>query len=292
MTSQNCCPAELTNSEIEEKHRETLLRNELVSGAIEIAERILSSSVYVRFQKGEQIIRQADTDDCVYFLLAGKVEVRIDGRHIDHKSVPYTVGELAAKKAGSPRTASVIVDSEELEALVVSGTVFRKLMQDYPSFNANLEAAVDTMNRVKIAQLGKAKNDSGLPWSAVSAASATITAFAAGVLAWSAELTTLQIAASAVGVGMVSFMVLLLLNPEYIYRNTFRFSGLAAIALAVYGGISWSFTFDGTERPIPFLLDFSVGEERKGAALVIALVALLILAWLSAHYDSKLRGGK
>ena len=106
--------------EMQDRRRATLLRNCLVGNKPEIAERILKSASFSIFSKGEKIIKQGANDDCVYFILTGSVEVRIDGRHVDYRRAPDTVGEMAASKPGAPRTADVLVDTQTLETLVLS----------------------------------------------------------------------------------------------------------------------------------------------------------------------------
>ena len=282
--------AEQTNlqtPELLERQKATLLRNELIAGNSDIAKHVIDTAKTKTFSKGESVITQDLPDDCVYFILSGDVSVQINSRHIDSRSAPFTVGEMAAKKPGDARTADVIVSSTKLETLVMSGTGFRKLIQGFPTFAENLENSIDTLSRKKITQLGEPVETKGLPWWAISVITGGLVSLAAAVLAWLAVLGALQTVFVSLAAGGGAFVSILLLNPELRYRNLASAAGYALIFYSTYGGLSLALTFNGKEIDFP-LIDFSVQTEQKLSALIVGSLALFFLTRMFGRLDLEL----
>lgn len=275
-------------SDQDERRYQILLSNEFVADNNKIAALIRTQGRYAEFSKGDKIITQDSDDDCVYFILSGETDVFIDGRFIDKRTVPQTVGELAAKIAGKPRTADVIVSSNRLKTLILSGKNFREVMQSFPIFKSNLEEAIDTLGREKIAQLGQHQHSKGPSWVIISSLVSIVFGVIAMVFAWTYELTIIQIGLVGILSIISLFVAMLLLNPELRYRNMFSLSGGGIIVLALYGSISWVLTIDSPGQKIPFVLDFSSNAEQKLTAVIVAFFALLVLAGLSAFFDIRL----
>lgn len=275
-------------SDDQERLCATLLRNELIAGDEDIVVRIMDTAKSVVFTKGKKFIQQGAQDECVYFIVSGRVDVRINNRYIDSRSAPHTVGEMAAKKAGEVRTADVLVSSESLEALVLSGTEFRKLMQDYPKFSDNLNEFIDGFSRQKVSQLGEASKRSGISWVAISGITGAFCAAIAAIVAISADVNLMKILIFTSITGIVAFVCMQIVNPVLRYRNMASFAGYSLVALITYGSFSLMLTIDGKEINLPFIVDFSVQTEFKIGALVVSCCALLALVWISGHFDLKL----
>jgi CRP-like cAMP-binding protein len=249
----------------------------------------------VSFQKGTKLIEQDAPDDCVYFMLSGKVEVRKSGQHIDFREAPDVVGELAAKRAGTPRTADVIVHSERLDTLVLSGTQFRKLIDEFPTFKTNLDEAVENLAHQKISQLGERSNKQpGEPakrdrsaWTKLSVGAGVAASLAAGLIAWLAGVTAFEIALAGLSIGFLVFVCMLLANPLLRYRNMSSAAGYALIGMTLYGSLSFVLTIDGKEIDLP-LIDFSVDTEIRLGALLICCIALLGVTWIGGWLDLNL----
>lgn len=274
-------------SDTQERQRATLLRNELIAGSEEIATRVMDNSRTATFAKGHRIIEQGAAEDSVYFIVSGSAEVLINKRHIDIRGAPHTVGEMAAKKAGETRTADVIVHSQSLEALVLTGTEFRKLMQDFPTFSRNLDDSIDRLSRIKIAQLGEKTQVKGPAWSFISMCVGGISCILSGIIMWLMGLRTLDIAVGSFPLGLVVFVGMLLLNPELRYRTIASAAGSALILLVAYGSISFALTIDGNGTSLP-LVDFSVGTDQKLGTFSVGSIALLVLVYISGLLDLKL----
>ncbi len=278
----------LVKSEQNERRYQILLTNELIAKDDQIASFIRDNAIYAEFAKGTKIIAQGNDDDCVYFILSGEVDVFIDGQFIDKRTVPFTVGELAAKIAGKPRTADVVVSSNPLKTLVLPGTKFREVIQLFPRFKANLEEAIDTLSREKIAQLGQHQPSKRLSWVKISSGVSIILGVVAMIFSGAYGLTLFQIGLAGFFSMIMLFVAMLLLNPELRYRNMFSVSGAGIVVLALYGSVSWVLTIGSPGQKIPFVLDFSSDAEQKIAGVIAAFLALLALAGLSAFFDFKL----
>jgi len=281
------CPPHSDSSDACERLHATLIRNELIANDSSIVEQVLRFAERASFSKGDRLIEQGATDDSVYFIVSGSVDVFINKRHIDVRAAPHTVGELAAKKAGEARTADVIVCSRTLEALVLSGSDFRKLMKDFPAFAANLDELIDRLSRSKIAQLGEKNQKMELPWVAVSALVGSISGVIGAVAAWTMGFDTLYIFWCSLPLALIVFVIMLQLNPDFRYRNTAVMAGAALVFWVMYSSMSFVLTIDGENVDLP-LIDFSVETEQKLAVAIINVVGLLVLSGAMAYFDLKI----
>jgi CRP-like cAMP-binding protein len=259
----------------------------LISGNGDIADRVIQLAECVTYSKGHKLIAQGATDDCVYFIVAGSVEVRSGGRHIDIRGAPHTVGEMAAKKAGEVRTADVIVQSETLEALVLSGTEFRKIMKDSTAFSAQLDDLMDRLTRSKISQLGEKAPPKELSWTVLSLIVGVVAGAVGALGAWTLQLDALYIFWTGLALALAVFVFMLHLNPAFRYRNIAVMAGVSLILSVAYGSISFALTIDGQKIELP-LIDFSVETEQKLAVFGIGSVVLLLLALIMGLLDLKL----
>ncbi len=262
----------------------TLLNNELVCGNRDIAKRILQKAKPVSFAKGERIIEQGGTDDCVYFMVSGSVDVRINGRHIDYRNAPYSVGEMAAKRAGQARTADVVVVSQSLSALAISGGDFRMLMSDFESFNANLNNAIDDLSRKKISQLGEKTENKGWSWSAISGVVGVACAIAAGIFAWLAGSALLYGVICSTSAGIVGFVIIMLGNPQYLYRKVSIAAGMALIAYVGLGALNYNLTISGFDPSLPFL-DIEAQGEQRIEVFWLSVIALAAVSGIFGYLD-------
>lgn len=279
--------AEMKATELEERRRSTLLRNEYICGNEEIVARVLDLATPVTYRKDTRIIAQGEQDDCVYFITTGTAEVRINNRKIDQRGAPSSVGEMAAKRAGAPRTADVVVNSECLEALALSGTEFRRLMNKYPDFAARLHDSIDTLSREKITQLGAKSDGAQGNWPMTSGLVASVSTLVVASASWFLGLHLNYIVLGSAFIGLMTFLSMLLLNPALRYRNLSAAAGFSTIALVTYGSLSFALTINGKESELP-LIDFSIGTEQKLAAVAVGGVILVLLTWVTGVLDLRL----
>lgn len=277
----------LDKSEIRERQFATLLNNDLVAGDARIAERILSVAKPIKCGKGKKIISQGADDDCAYFIISGSVDIRINRKHIDFRSAPYAVGEMAAKRAGEARTADVVVVSQRFEALALSGREFRALMRDFDSFSDNLNSSIDTLSRKKIIQLGEKVTSGGWSWNMISSAVGGACGLATALATWLGDFSITEVALMSGAVGVFGFVAMILINPVLRYRNMYSAAGVALITVILYGSISYVLTINGENVELP-LIDFSVRTEQKVGMLVVGAIALVIFSYISGAFDLKL----
>ncbi len=276
-----------TQEELSEQRQAILMHNTLVAGDIEVANKILEAADFKVYPCGTQIIEQGASDDCVYFILSGSVEIIINDVHAAYQSVPSTVGELAAKKAGAPRTADVFVQSNELEALVLSGTDFRKLMREHPCFSNNLNSLVEAYARERMAGHGQKSDEPS--WMLISVASSAVFALMSFAAWFWIGLTGLSAVFASLFSGMALFIALQFLNPALRYRNACTAAVFGIIVLAAYSATSFVVTVAGKAENFPIFINFRGGASTDPAGLVIPFIALFATAWLMAHYDIKFR---
>jgi len=270
-----------------ERWRATILHNELVSGDEDIAAKILEVGKMKAFKKGDKFIKQDAQDDEVYFIVSGSSVVYRGSRLIASRTAPFTVGELAAIRPGLGRTADVIVRSEILETIIVSGSNFRYLMRNFPSFTAkayNLEGA---MLREKIPQLDKEWGTKEISWTAISGIVGFLCSLSGLTFAYFSDFSAQQLILSTIIAGLIGFVAILKLNPNFLYRNMASSSAGVLFILLLYGGMSVAITIDGQPFDLP-LVDFSVNTEVKLTALAIGVIALLVLIFLAGRLDLKL----
>jgi CRP/FNR family cyclic AMP-dependent transcriptional regulator len=98
----------------------------------DIAEDVAKVGEVVSYQSGEYIIKQGDYDQDVYYILAGKVELHINGVVLPYeRGEDVSVGELSAINASQARTASLLVTSETV-ALKIKPEDFQSILRKHP----------------------------------------------------------------------------------------------------------------------------------------------------------------
>jgi predicted nucleotide-binding protein len=122
-------------------------RQRIVNGNEAVAGALADAGTLVSFAGGAELIAQGAFDQHAYFLLAGKVELRIYG-----KLLPYgreggeVIGEFSAINPELPRTATVIA-AEQVVALQVSGAALEAAAKAVPEVWRLL--AVDLTRKVE-----------------------------------------------------------------------------------------------------------------------------------------------
>lgn len=79
----------------------------LIAGNSELAEAVLERGELSRHRKGDVLIEQDACDDDAYFILAGCVDIMVNGHHVATRSAGEAVGEMAAIDCGAVRSATV-----------------------------------------------------------------------------------------------------------------------------------------------------------------------------------------
>ncbi|MBD8548269.1 nucleotide-binding protein [Sphingomonas sp. CFBP 8760] len=90
--------------------------NKLVNGNKELANEISEKAELVEVQPGGKLIEQGADDNDLYLLLAGTVDVIVNGRHQAKRSAGDHVGEMSAIQPTQRRSADVVAVDEVVAA--------------------------------------------------------------------------------------------------------------------------------------------------------------------------------
>jgi len=103
----------------------------LIANRPELAERLVAAGELIQVPAGTAFINQGDESSDVFFIIAGKVEVRVNGKVVANRFPGDHIGEMAVIEPTQPRAASVIpVDTTVL--LKVSEAEFSAAAEHFP----------------------------------------------------------------------------------------------------------------------------------------------------------------
>lgn len=232
----------------EKRLLEVVLRNLAISGDENIARQLLAVGELKQFDRGETMIQQGHSDDDVYVLIIGDVEIVTKGQKLAIRRSPAQVGEMAAITPGQNRTASVVVRSDEVVALKIAGSDYRDIWKSNTEFSQRLQVELSARMEERINAGKVERENSALLWTFISIGLAAASAFACYfTFDFSAFEESGRILVSALA-GLVIFIIAQLLNPAYIYRR------LIGVLIAALVGKIW------LERPISFSLESDLGD--------------------------------
>ena len=97
---------------------EALRQQRFLQGDSEVAAELSRIAVLREFNSGEVIIAEKASDNDLYCILAGKVAVHVNGRHVAVRSAGDHVGEMAMIDPSARRCATVIAIDETVVAHV------------------------------------------------------------------------------------------------------------------------------------------------------------------------------
>lgn len=93
---------------------EALLRQRLVRGERQFAEKLAEAGTTAEFAPGAILIEQDTWENDLHFILAGEFEVLVNGQHKQTRVAGEAVGELAGLNRSRPRTATLKATKESL----------------------------------------------------------------------------------------------------------------------------------------------------------------------------------
>ena len=85
----------------------------------------------LQFEAGEELIIQDDADNDIYFIIAGRLSIVVNGREVAIRNSGQHVGEMVLIDPSARRSASVIAIEQTVVAKI-SETSFRSLAEKYP----------------------------------------------------------------------------------------------------------------------------------------------------------------
>jgi CRP/FNR family cyclic AMP-dependent transcriptional regulator len=108
-----------------------LTEHRLIANRLELAERLVAAGELMEVSAGTAFINQGDQTSDVFLIIAGKVEVRVNGKIVAYRHPGEPVGEMAAIEPTQPRAASVIA-VETTVLLIVSEAEFSAAAERFP----------------------------------------------------------------------------------------------------------------------------------------------------------------
>lgn len=108
-----------------------LMRQRIVCGNELIATELASHVLIEEFEAGAVLIRQGDEDDDILFILAGQVDVVVNGRHVARRLAESHVGEVCVLDPSACRTATIVATRSTVTARLEE-SAFAKSAQQYP----------------------------------------------------------------------------------------------------------------------------------------------------------------
>jgi CRP/FNR family transcriptional regulator, cyclic AMP receptor protein len=87
---------------------DTLCAQKIVGGNVELAEELADRTTLRALDKGDTLIEQGATDNELFFVISGVLDVLVNGRRVAKRGQTDHVGEMAAVQPAQTRSASVI----------------------------------------------------------------------------------------------------------------------------------------------------------------------------------------
>jgi CRP/FNR family transcriptional regulator, cyclic AMP receptor protein len=110
---------------------EALKGNRLVEHDGNLAQRLAEKGELLEIPAGEVIIEQGAYDNDLFFLIAGLVDVFVNGQYMATRAVGESVGEMALTGAASPRSATVVAKTA-IGVVKLTEPVFNEIQEEFP----------------------------------------------------------------------------------------------------------------------------------------------------------------
>lgn len=91
---------------------------QLVGGERALAVELVAKAKLVAFKAGDRLMTQGGTDNDIYFLLCGEVQVLVYGTEIGHRRAKVHVGEMALIEPAAVRSATIVATQDTVAAMV------------------------------------------------------------------------------------------------------------------------------------------------------------------------------
>ena len=96
-----------------------------------LSNELIDQAELLQFEDGEELIRQNDADNDIYFILAGRLAIVVNGREVAIRNSGQHVGEMVLIDPSARRAASVVA-IEQTVVMKICETSFRSLAEKYP----------------------------------------------------------------------------------------------------------------------------------------------------------------
>jgi CRP/FNR family transcriptional regulator, cyclic AMP receptor protein len=110
---------------------EALKANRLVEHNEQLAARLAEKGELLEKPKNERTIEQGADDNDIYFLIAGDVDIFVNGRYMATRGPHESFGELALTEPAAPRSATV-VSRTPIVVVKITERVFQEIAEEFP----------------------------------------------------------------------------------------------------------------------------------------------------------------
>lgn len=111
--------------------KESVKRQKIVGGDDALAEELISVAKVTERKSGDILIRQSDSTNSLFLILAGRVTVMVNGRGVATRQADEHVGEMALIDPSAPRSATVTVVDDAVVAEIEENQ-FSRIIGDHP----------------------------------------------------------------------------------------------------------------------------------------------------------------
>lgn len=264
----------------DERFLKVLSKNAAIAGKIDLAKKILSASNKVEFSIGDKIILEGRSEDDVFYIISGKVEIRKNSQHCTFREASWSVGEMTALTPANPRSATVIVRGGNLIALKISGEKFRQITEGDSEFRERVQTDVTTRLGDRFKTYGQHGFKQGYFWVALSSCVAIVVCFLSYLLGKHFFATTLPIIILSGVIGVFSFVFVLMLNPLYRWLRLAFSSFMCAVGVIINFSLGLEFQFDN----FGVKANKSTTMTETSLALVLVFFALIIVVGVIAYF--------
>jgi CRP/FNR family transcriptional regulator, cyclic AMP receptor protein len=118
-----------------------LTEHRLVANRADLAERLVTVGELIEVPEGAAFINQGDQTSDVFFIIAGRVEVKVNGKVVANRFPGDPVGEMAAIES-TQRRAATVVPTETTVLLKVSEAEFSAAAEQFPDMWRRIAATL------------------------------------------------------------------------------------------------------------------------------------------------------
>jgi CRP/FNR family cyclic AMP-dependent transcriptional regulator len=111
---------------------EALKASQLVEHNEMLANKLIEVGQLVSFKTGDVVMTQGGTDNDIYFILFGQVNVVINNRQVAIREAREAVGEMALLNPTEPRSATVTARSADVVTFKITEPDFRRIADESP----------------------------------------------------------------------------------------------------------------------------------------------------------------
>ena len=110
----------------------SVLRKQIIlQGDENLSIELAGQAEILQFESGEELIAQDDVDNDIYFILAGRLSISVNGREVAIRNSGQHVGEMVLVDPSAKRAASVVAIEQTVVAKIAEASL-RRLADKYP----------------------------------------------------------------------------------------------------------------------------------------------------------------